>query len=197
MARFEDLQTLWQHQQPPVGRPDTASITMALAKYGRRQNWITIAKVFAILAVIGWLIAHSRGSVWALCGVAATAALALVLITVEWRNQRAISRLNFAEPSAGFVRNAIDRLMEQREPLRKYYWPSMLFLVGVINLMFLGLPRTESALRRFTSHVIGSALPFVAYELGRRVRIRRFEAECLPLVERLTALKRALEELSQ
>jgi hypothetical protein len=45
--------------------------------------------------------------------------------------------------------------------------------------------------------VIGSALPFVAYELGRRVRVRRFEAECLPLVERLTALAQSLEERSE
>src|ERR1022692_378745 len=121
MARFEDLQTLWQQHCPPAARLDTASLTRALRSYGRRQNWIAIGKATAILAVIGWQIAHSRGSGWALCGVALTAAFAMVLVAVEWRNQRVISQLNFAEPSAGFVRSAITRLMEQREPFRKYY----------------------------------------------------------------------------
>jgi hypothetical protein len=197
MVRFEDLQDLWQHQQPPAGRTDTASLTRALSRYGRRQTWIFLAKLAAVVAVIGWQIAQSRGSFWALCGVALTAALAMVLLAVDWRNQRAISQLNFAEPSVEFVRNAMERLMEQREPFRKYYWPLMFFVVGAINLILGDLPDSITPLRRLAWHVICSALPFAGYEVGRRVRIRRFEAECRPLVDRLTALEHALEERSE
>jgi hypothetical protein len=194
MVRFEDLQALWQHQKPPAGKADTASITRALRRYGRLQSWIIFAKLAAIIAVVGSQIERARVSAWALFAVALTAAFAMVLLTVDWRNQRAISRLNFAEPSAGFVRNAIERLIEQREPFRKYYWPFVLFLAGVINMVLLGLPRSTPPLRRLCWHLIGFALPFAVYELGRWIRARRFEAECRPLLDRLTALLHALEE---
>ena len=197
MVRFEDLQVLWQHQQPSAGRADTASITRDLARYGRRQYRIYLAKLVAITALLGWQIAHSKGSAPALCVVALMAALATVLLAVDWRNQRAISRLNFAEPSAEFVRSAIERLMEQREPFRKYYWPLMLFVVGVANFILGSLPNSITPLRRLSWHVIGSVLPFAGYELGRRVRFRLFEADCRPLVDRLTALEHALEERSE
>jgi len=108
-----------------------------------------------------------------------------------------ISRLNFAEPSAAFVRTAIDRLMEQREPFRKYYWPFMLALVVAMNLMFWSELGSRPRWSKYVWHFIGYALPFAAYPLGRELRIQRFEAECRPLVDRLVRMLEALEEHSE
>src|SRR6185369_15753506 len=129
MARFEELQALWQQQETPAVRIDTASLTRDLRRYGRRQDAINLAKLVAILAVIIWQVVHSMDSPWVLCGIGLETAFAFILLVFDWRNQRAIARLNFAEPSAGFVRNAIERLMEQREPFRKCYWPFVLSLI--------------------------------------------------------------------
>jgi hypothetical protein len=196
MAAFEELQTLWQQQRPLDVATDTASLTKDLRTYGRRQHWISLAKLVVVSAVIVWELEHVR-SYWVLWGLAVVTVLAFVLLATEWRNQRSIARLNFTSPTTGFVRNAIERIMEQREPFGKYYWPFMLSMVGVLNAIDLNLPRTMPLVRRLASHVVSTTLPFVAYELARRVRTRRFEAECLPLVERLTALQRELEERSE
>ena len=197
MERFEELQTLWQQHNPPAPRFDTTALTRDLRRFGRRQDAINLAKLIAVLAVISWQFAQSPRSAFVLCGLALEVVFVCLLLSVDWRNQRSIARLNFTDPSAAFVRSAIERLREQREPFRKFYWPFVLSLVGIINLIFLGLPRTVSALHRVTWHLVGSALPFAGYEIGRWVRARRFDAECLPLLRRLTAMQQALEERSK
>ena len=194
MAQFEQLQELWQHQPPRMAPVDAGSLTRALARFGRRQDWINLAKIAAITAVIGWEMAHFRPSAGVLAGLATVAAAALALIAIDWRSQRAISRLNFAVPSAAFVRDAIDRLLEQREPFRQYYWPVMLALVATLNLMSWSPPSGRPWWWRFGGHPFDSALPFAVYAVGRRFRARRFEAECRPLVNRLVRLLEAIEE---
>ena len=182
MAEFEKLQELWQQQpQPRMVSTDAAALTRAFAKYGRRQDWVNGAKLALIVMVIGWELRHLHWSAMALGGLAVVAAVAGTLLTMDCRSQRVISRLNFAEPSAAFVRSAIDRLMERRDPFRKYYWPFMLTLVAAVNLMFWNTLASSPAAWRYTWHFVDSALPFAAYEAGRRIRIKRFEMECRPL----------------
>ena len=136
MAQFEKLQELWQHQPlPRMARVDGEALTRAFARYGWRQDWINLARIGAIAAIMVWELAHLRWSALSLAGVTIVVATAASLVAVGWRSQRVISRLNFADPSAAFVRTATDRLMEQREPFRKYYWPFMLAMVAALNLM--------------------------------------------------------------
>jgi len=197
MAEFERLQELWQQQpQPRMAPVDAEALTRALAKYGRRQDWINAAKVSAIAATMGWELAHLGWSVWSLACLAMAAA-AGALVAIDWQSQRVISRLNFAEPSAAFVRTAIDRLMEQREPFRKYYWPFLLVLAASLNLMFWSTLGSNPTWSKYAWHFIGSGMPFPAYAVGRRFRIQRFEAECRPLVDRLVRMLEALEEYSE
>jgi hypothetical protein len=46
-------------------------------------------------------------------------------------------------------------------------------------------------------HVTLSATPFVAYALGLKIRSLRYAVEYRPLMQRLTAMKKALEEQYQ
>ena len=198
MAEFEKLQELWQQQpQPRMVSANAEALTRAFAKYGRRQDWINIVKLVAIATVMGWELARLRWSAGSLAGVAIVAAVAGSLLAIDWRSQRVISRLDFAEPSAAFVRTAIDRLMEQREPFRKYYWPFMLSLVVALNLMFWSDLGSRPTWWKYTWHFVGCALLFAVYPLVRKIRIKRFEAECRPLVDRLVRMLAALEERSE
>lgn len=195
MVRFEDLQDLWQHQQPLAARTGRASLTRALARYSRRLKWINLAKMVMVVVLLSWGMARSHRSIQVSCCLGTIGLGAIVFLALDWRNQQAISRLNFAEPSAEFVRKAIERLLEQREPYRKYYWPFVLFAAAGFNLMLLAPPNSVAPpLQRLLWHVVFSAMPFAIYELGRWVRARRFEAEARPLLDRLTALQQALEE---
>jgi hypothetical protein len=198
MAEFEKLQELWQHQrQRRMPAVDAEGMTRSLAKYARRQSRINFAKVSVVAMIIGFEVAHLHPSAMTVAGLLMIAAMASILLAIDWRGQRAIARLNFAEPTEAFVRSAIDRLMEQREPFRKYYWPFLLSIVGGMNLMFLGATGGHASAGRYALQIGFSALAFGAYEMGRRFRIRRFEAECRPLVERLLEMRAALEEDSE
>lgn len=90
--------------------------------------------------------------------------------------------------SVAFVRDTVSRLREQREPFRRSYWLIFAVLAVFENLWAASLPV------RGASHWFAAAVPFGALELGRRVRIRRFERECRPILDRLTAIERSLRE---
>ena len=119
---------------------------------------------------------------WGLIAVAVS-----MLLIREWRSQRAISRLEFDQPSLGFVQSTIDRLREQRDLHRRYYLP---FMAAVVVGMNLTLPATN----RFWMRLLVSALPFVAFEFGLWLRRKRFDLECRPLIDQLSAMRSALEE---
>jgi hypothetical protein len=188
MAQFEKLQELWQGQAGPAAAPeDTVKLTRSLASYGRRQDYINAAKALVIFAVLAAGARNSHPSPATIAGLSLVGIAAMVLVGLEWRAQRAIARLDFSAPSLGFVRSAIDRLLEQRAPARQYYWPFMGALVLGMNLVLWGV-------HRVWIRVLACALLFVAFETGSWVRRRRFELECRPLIDQLSALRTSLEE---
>ena len=188
MAQFEQLQDLWQGQQgPAVSAEDTLRLTRSLRSYDRRQRWISAAKTLIVGAVLAGSMERSKGSAAALAGLALVGLAAGALIIREWRDQRAIARLDFGTPSVGFIRSAMGKLTAQRDPWRRYYWPFMGTLVIAMNLMLTGK-------HRVWTRVASSAVPFLAYEFGMWVRRKRFELECRPLLDQLSAMRSALEE---
>ena len=190
MARFEELQELWQGQAGPAVQPaEIAALTRSLRAYGRRQKWILGGKVLLVSTILGWSLSRCRqpNQVAGLLLVALAAALVL---TFEWRNQRRIARLDFTAPSLGFVNSAIERLRAQRDPFRRLYWPFLGTVVLGMNVL-LGTPH------RIGWRLFASALPFGACELGLWVRRKRLAIECRPLFEQLAAMQAALEERAE
>jgi hypothetical protein len=191
MAQFERLQELWQGQEAPLRTtPDTSKLTRSLRVYGRRQHYFDIGKAVLVSSVLGWSLADAHASLPVISGLALIAVAAAALLIQDWRSQRAIARLDFSEPSLEFVRSTIARILEQRDPCRRYYWPFMGSMVIGMNLMLAGP-------HRLWLRILASTMPFLAFELGLWVRHKRFEAQCRPLLDELAQLRTALEERVQ
>ncbi len=198
MAEFEQLQRLWQTQRAPAAANAAASLAEALGRYSRRQNWIMAAKVLLVGTILGQAFYRiSNQSVWMIVGLALVGAGAIWALLADWRGQRAIARMNFAEPSAAFLGSAIARLRRQWDPFGPHYWPFLACMVAGMNLMFLDSLQSKTPAIRLLWHAFGTALPFAGYRLGLNIRRRRFEAECSPLLDRLIELKAGLEEPPQ
>jgi hypothetical protein len=195
MARFEELQQLWQ-QQPQRTMPlrDAAALSNAFRRYGRRHDLINLGKVIVIACQLIFLVSQLRHRPLALFGACIADFSAILFMVSDWRTQRAIARLNFAEPSVEFLRSAIARLDAQRNPFRtrEFYIAMGGFWIGC-NLMFasMGYPMTLS--RALTAFAFTTATPFAAYALGRWIRGKRFEKECRPLIDRLESVLETIE----
>jgi hypothetical protein len=188
MASFEKLQELWQGQAgPAVSAADTLRLTRSLRDYGRRQNYINTAKALLVAAMMVWWLGRAHVPARAIAGFGLIGLAAAAVVIRDWRTQRAIARLDFSAPSLGFVQAAIHRLMQQRDPCRRIYWPFMASLVAGMNLAL-------APTHRWWLRAVASGLPFAAFELGMWVRRRRFDLECRPLLDQLAAMRSALEE---
>jgi hypothetical protein len=197
MVAIEDLQKLWQ-SQAALAEPDASAraveITDAFRRYGRRQNYINVVRLAAVLFQIGWVLIKARRIPLTLCGLALLVLGESVYLFSDWRNQLGIARLNFTEPSLEFVRTTVRRLLDQRDPMRPHFWFLAVTLTGGMNLLFLAGDGRLTLLERIACHLTACAMPFAAYVLGLQIRGKRWRYECLPLVERLRAIERALEE---
>ncbi len=192
MVQFEELQRLWQSQPGPA--VDVTEITRALGFYGRRQNRLYAAKLAAVVLCVAVAATRLWRDHLALFGLGLIAVTALAILYWEWRNSRAVARLDFTQPSAGFVRAAIIRLERQREPARRPFWVLMAIAVLVLNWMVLQPLRARAPVFRLAAHLMVSLYPLLGYQAGKWVRAWRFEAECRPLLDRLAALERSLQE---
>jgi hypothetical protein len=188
MAQFDKLQELWQQQSgPAVSAADAARLAQSMQAYRRRQAWINAGKTVVIAAVFAGTISRARLTPGAIVGFSLIGLAAAALLIREFRSQQAIASLDFGAPSLGFVRETIARLNDHRESIRRYYWPMMGSMVIGLNLILTGT-------HRLWPRILASGLPFLAFELGMRVRRRRFEVECRPLLEQLSAMRAALED---
>jgi hypothetical protein len=188
MARFEQLQEIWQRQpRAQVSAVEIATLKSSLRAYGRRQNWINAAKAVIVAAVTLWSLLQARGSARAVEAILMVMAAAAVLLAREWQAQRAIARLDFTVASRGFVRETIERLYAQRSACRRQFAPFMAAIVVAINLVL----DSKASLWLRAAY---TGLPFAAFEAGLWVRRKRWEHECRPLVERLRGIEAALEE---
>jgi hypothetical protein len=186
MAPFEELQELWQ-RQPELPAARFADVKRSLGAYGRRQNWINGAKALAmglLLGVSAWAVRTSAAS---LAGIVLVTIAAGLLLARDWRSQRALARGDFAAPSLGFVHTAIERLLEQRNVGRSYYW-------GLIAACIVGENLILAGSHKIWLRVFASLAPFAGLEFGLWVRRRRFDWECRPLLDQLRAIQSDLEE---
>src|SRR2546423_12658037 len=119
MARFEELQVLWQRQaETPVSHRDAASLANDFRRFGRRQDAINLGKTVLLVFQFVYLVAKTWHAPLRLFGGVLTDFCIVYFLVYEWRNQRAAARLNFTARSMDFVREAISRLEALRNPFR-------------------------------------------------------------------------------
>lgn len=181
MVRFEDLQTLWQTQPSRAATPrQSAELTAAFRRFGRRHDLINLTKLFAIGIQLTTPAIYLRHRPQVLSGVCLAVFSSLVFLIRDWRAQRAVARLNFADPSTEFLHTALARLNALRDPFRNRAFYIMMAGVWVgMNLVIAG---------SWIAHAATLAMPYVIYRFGRFVRRRRFACESQPLIDRLTAI---------
>jgi hypothetical protein len=197
MVPFEELQELWQSQPTAAAEPAAraAELTEAFRRYGRRQNYFNVVRLGAVLLqIVLWVRVREPRTLLTLCGMAVLVLGELVFLFSDWRNQLGIARLKFTEPSIAFVRNTIQRLYGQRNPFRQCGWFLGLTVAGGLNLLVLAKDQQLAPLERIAYHLSACAAPCAMFVLGLRIRGKRWRHDCLPLVERLRAIERALEE---
>jgi hypothetical protein len=196
MAPFEELQQLWQRQPPPAAMPapDAAALSDAFRRYGRRHDLIYLGKAIVIACQLIFLVTLLRHRPLALFGACLADFGAILFMVSDWRAQRAIARLNFAEPSVAFLRSAIARLQAQRNPFRnREFFIAMGGIWIGCNLMFASMESHMTLSNALFALAFTTALPFAAYALGRWIRRKRFEKQCRPLIVRLEAVLETME----
>ena len=201
MAPFEELQILWQSQNPPVmavAERDAASLAKAFHRYGRRQDLINLGKALLLAVQLMLLVGRLRHNPVEMFGVALIDCSAVYFMIYEWRRQRAIARLNFAAPSRDFVHDAIARLMAQRHPFRgrQAYIMTAGFWAGFSVMMASRWP-TVGLRGLLIREAVITALAFVVLPFSNYLRAKRWNLEGRPLVERLNALLEASQERAE
>jgi hypothetical protein len=195
MAQFEELQQLWQRQaQSAIPPHDAAELSHAFRRYGRRHDAIYFVKTIVIGCLLIVLLSLLRHRPLAAFGASLTVFSGILFMVSDWRSQRAIARLNFAEPSVAFLRSALARLHAQRNPFRtrEFYIAMGGTWIGCSLILASHWPQ-EAISSLLPGFVAIAALPFAAYALGRWVRRKRFEEVCRPLIDRLEAVLQTME----
>ncbi len=189
MARLEELQELWQSQPQGAQAVDSRGMHVALRRFGRRQNLIYTVKAVLVVAV-GWLGLRSlKFSAISAAGTALLAGGAMAILIADWRRQLSIARLDFAKPSAGFVESVLERLHNSNMAFRKLMWLYMIPVCVGVNLLFVA--------NSIAAHLAATLGPLAGCAVGLKLRAKRFAGEYRPIIERLTAMKEALEERAE
>ena len=176
-------------------RASSRPLSSAFRRYGRRHDLIYLGKALVIACQFIFLVTLLRHRPLALFGASLADFSALLFMVSDWRAQRAIARLNFAEPSVAFLRSAVARLEAQRTPFRtrEFYIAMGGFWIGC-NLMVASFWPDATLSRTLAAIAYVTVLPFAGYALGTRIRARRFEKQCRPLIARLEGVLQTMEE---
>jgi hypothetical protein len=200
MVRFEELQELWQNQpqpQPLAAAAESRGIAAALRRFRRRQYVVNGIKLAAIVFMIWFALSPLSVSVPTVLGGGLILAGMFTGLVTDWRIQSAIARLDFTRPSVQFVDATLDRLRDPNAPFRRTGWFGIALVAAGINLMFAGRSTTETLPSHIASHAGVTLCLFAMFAFGLKLRAKRYTMEYKPLVERLTAIKAALEEHAQ
>jgi len=198
MARLEELQQLWQSQpQPPAAAVDSRGMRTALGRFARRQNLVYSAKAALMVGIVWCGVSRLGRSPLTLAGAAILLGGALAVLLTDWRSQLGIARLDFTKPSAGFVDSVLERLRDPHAEFRRWLWLYLTPAALGTNLLCVERLWAETQRVRIEIHLLLTLSPFAGAWLGLKLRRVRYGAEYRPIIERLEAMKMALEERSE
>jgi len=195
MVEFEELRELWQKQAPPDSALalDGRAMTAVLSKFHFRQTAINCFRAALLLFVLLWAPLRTHMELRPIMGLVFLEIGMTIYLVEDWRNQVGIARLDFTKPSVGFVESSLQRLYDMRYPFRRTFWVFIGSAVIGFNLMSVP-PQNATWIRVLAMHCSATAFPFFAYWLGVKIRAKRFDMECRPILEKLLSMKQALEE---
>jgi len=200
MEQLEALQALWQKQNLNTERIDARirAAAVQFRSYGAREMRITVLKTIAVAALLvatGWPLGGQMNSPWFAAGMALTVASIAVFLYGYWKNQMAIARVKYAEPSVEFLRASIAAIDAQERFVRRYALVLILTLTVDMNLTLAGaFNPQDSWTERITAHLVASVIPLALYPLILKIRGWRLGARHRDLRQRLQAIELAISE---
>lgn len=196
MVEFDELRQLWQKQAQPDSAlaPDGRAMSEVLRRFHRRQTVINCLRASLLLFMAIFVPIRNHMGPTAVAGVALLFVGMTIYLVEDWRNQIGIARLDFAKPSAGFVESSLLRLRDMRYPFRRTFWVLIVSMVCGMNLITWSAEHHSTVFKTALMHSNATAFPFLAYWLGVKIRAKRFDLECGPILEKLLAMRQAMEE---
>jgi hypothetical protein len=184
MERFEELQALWQ-SQPAAPGPPVGDLMRDLRGHSRKHQTIYIVKAVAVSVLAAIMLSAVHQSVVAMAGGLLLISGAALMLTVDWRANHAMARLEFTVPASSFAGEAIRMLRRLEQPLPVQYLALLFGPVAGLNLMEVAMLDGVSWQWRVAAHLGLSLLAAGAMWGGLHVRARRYRRETRPLIRRL------------
>jgi ferric-dicitrate binding protein FerR (iron transport regulator) len=197
MERFEELQQLWRSQPQPEPQAvvaESRGMAAALRRFWRRQYVFSGIKLVVIIGLGAFLLSRLGVSVLTVLGVGLLLGGMINPMVSDWRSQSAIARLDFTRSSVGFLDATLERLRDPNAAFRRAGWTGIAMVAAGANLIFAARWTTGTLGSIIASHTAVTLVPFAAFAFGLKVRAKRYAMEYKPLMERLEAMKAALEE---
>ena len=196
MVEFDELRQLWQKQAQPDSALalDGRAMSDVLRRFHRRQTIINCVRASLLLFMAIYVPVRDHMAPAVVAGVAFLFVGMTIYLVEDWRNQIGIARLDFTKPSAGFVESSLQRLRDMRYPFRRTFWVLVVSVVCGMNLVTWTPEHHSTVFKTVLMHTNATAFPFLAYWLAAKIRAKRFDLECRPIMEKLLAMRKAVEE---
>ena len=194
MVEFDELRQLWQKQPQPdsAAALDGRAMSEVLRRFHRRQTAINCVRASLVIFMVIFMPIREHMAPTGVAGVALLFVGLAIYLVEDWRNQIGIARLDFTKSSEGFVESSLQRLRDMRYPFRRTFWILIVSLVCGMNLITWA--HHSTVFKTVLMHSNATAFPFLAYWLGAKIRAKRFDLECRPIMEKLLSMQRAVEE---
>lgn len=196
MVEFDELRHLWQSQAQPDSSLalDGRAMSDVLRRFHRRQTIINCFRASLLLFLVIYAPIKTHLALHAIAGIALVGIGLTIYLVEDWRNQIGIARLDFTKPSADFVESSIQRLRDMRYPFRKTLWIFLVCAIAGFNALWATPEHHATVYKAILYHASATVFPFVSVWLGAKIRAKRFDLECRPIVEKLLSMRQALEE---
>ena len=192
MVEFDELRHLWQSQSQPDSALalDGRAMSDVLHRFHVRQTIINCVRAGLLVFMAIFVPIKTHMALTGILGVACILVGGVIYLWDDWRNQIGIARLDFTKPSADFVESSIQRLADMRYPFRRTFWVFILSCIAGLNFLWHPIG-AGSVYKTILMHCNATVFPFVAYWLGVKIRAKRFDLECRPIMEKLLAMREA------
>lgn len=191
MQDLDDVRRLWK-AQAALTAPPAHELRQAFERQVRKNRRIYLLKVCAALGALASMTAVMSTSLASIAGLAAMACGFGVFLVLEMKARGTLDRMEYGAPSAGFAREAADKIRSFETPGRAQRYSLLVGTLAGSNLVLAG-SLSGDLKHRMVLHVSISVVALVSYEIGLKFRVFAIRKQYGQLAERLTDFLRGSE----
>lgn len=202
MTNIDDLKKNWQNQKTSVNTKfDIDKITndslSKLRKYEKKQFRINMVKttgVILLLVYLVWAMLFATSfSIIKVIAVAWIAASIIIFLTIYWKVQLKVDKLNVRKNSLNFIDEVLKNFAAQKKLFKEKFWIFGAALIIGVNILSLGTLKDIPFFERLGFHLLSTLIMIVPIWGGIKFRMFRFKREYEPIINELTKIKKDLE----